>query len=151
MKISSPDFENGGVIPERFSQNDANHSPQLDIRDVPPQAQSVVMIMDDPDAPSGTFTHWVVFDINPRSTAFHEAEHRKDVRFGKNSYGRAAYAGPKPPDGEHRYFFRAYALDTRLNLPNSSTRAEIEHEMNGHVLAQAEMMGRYATPTHAHS
>jgi hypothetical protein len=149
MKIKSSAFESGQVIPERFSQYDANRSPPLDFADAPPKAQSLALIMDDPDAPRGTFTHWVVFNIDANSAGFGENKIPADVRFGKNDYDKPEYAGPKPPDGEHRYFFRAYALDTRLNLPNGASRAEVERAMGGHVVAEAELMGRYATPVDA--
>ncbi|HYC71956.1 MAG TPA: YbhB/YbcL family Raf kinase inhibitor-like protein [Opitutaceae bacterium] len=146
MKISCPEFEPTGVIPERFSQYGANRSPPLDFADIPPEAQSIALIMDDPDAPRGTFTHWVVYDIDANASGFRENRVPKDVRIGRNDYGRPEYAGPRPPAGEHRYFLRAYALDTRLALPEGATREEVEGAMTGHVLDTAELMARYATP-----
>src|SRR3954470_12759902 len=138
MKLKSPDIENGGIIPERFSQYDANRSPALDFVDVPPDAKSLALIVADPDAPSGTFTHWIAFNIDTNTSGFAENKIPKDVRLGVNSYGKAEYAGPKPPSGEHRYFFRSYALDTRLNVPNGANRTEVEQAMRGHVIAGAE-------------
>jgi Raf kinase inhibitor-like YbhB/YbcL family protein len=149
MKIKSSEFENGSVIPERFSQYGENRSPSLDFVEVPPAAKSLALIMDDPDAPRGTFTHLVAFNIDSNTGGFRENQIPKDVRFGRNSYDQAAYAGPKPPNGEHRYFFRAYALDTRLDLPSGASRADVERAMGGHVIAEAELMGRYATPSQA--
>lgn len=146
MKIKCSEFEDHGVIPDRFTQYDANRSPPLDFVDVPTEAKSLVLIMDDPDAPRGTFTHWVVFNIDADMAGFREDKIPKDVRHGLNDYGQPEYAGPKPPNGEHRYFFHAYALDTRLDLPNAVSRAEVERAMEGHVVAEAELMGRYATP-----
>jgi Raf kinase inhibitor-like YbhB/YbcL family protein len=146
MKIKCSEFENGGVIPDRFSQYDVNRSPPLDSVDVPEKTKSIALIMDDPDAPRGTFTHWVVFNIDPDMAGFREDKVPKDVRLGLNDYGKPEYAGPKPPNGEHRYFFRAYALDVRLDLPHGAKRAEVERAMKGHILAEAELLGRYATP-----
>jgi Raf kinase inhibitor-like YbhB/YbcL family protein len=102
--------------------------------------------MDDPDAPRGIFTHLVAFNIDPNSSGFRENQIPKDVRFGRNDKGQTAYAGPKPPDGEHRYFFRLYALDVRLELAIGASRVEVEGMMAGHVIAEAELMGRFATP-----
>jgi len=149
MKIKCSEFENGSVIPERFSQYDVNRSPPLDFTDVPAEAKSLALIMDDPDAPRGTFTHWVVFNIDADTAGFRENKIPKDVRLGLNDYGKPEYAGPRPPNGEHRYFFRAYALDTGLDLPNGASREQVEQAMKDHVIAEAELMGRYATPVEA--
>lgn len=146
MKLRSSEFEDGGVIPERFTQYGDNRSPPLDFIDVPPEAHSLALIMDDPDAPRGTYTHLVAFNIDANTKGFRENHIPKDVRLGRNDAGQAAYAGPRPPDGEHRYFFRLYALDKRLDLPHGARRADVEGAMVGHVLAEAEWMGRYATP-----
>lgn len=149
MKISCSEFENGGVIPDRFSQYDANRSPPLEFADVPSGAKSLALILDDPDAPRGTFTHFVAFNLDPEVYEFRENQIPKSARLGANSYGKSEYAGPKPPNGELRYFFRTYALDTRLDLLNGASRADVEHAMEGHVIAEAELMGRYATPAEA--
>jgi Raf kinase inhibitor-like YbhB/YbcL family protein len=149
MKIKSSDFENGGTIPDQFTQFDANRSPAIDFVDVPAAARTLVLIMDDRDAPHGLFTHWIVFNIDPNAGGFRKNEISDDVRLGKNSYEKAEYAGPKPPDGEHRYFFRLFALDQRLDLQTGTSRAEVERAMEGHVIAKAELMGRYATPVSA--
>ena len=146
MNITSPAFDADGIIPERFSQNDANRSLPLDFNDVPPEAQSLVLIMDDPDAPHGTFTHWVVFDLDPKEGGLGENQRPENARPGLNDYKQAAYAGPKPPDGEHRYFLKLYALNRRLSLPKGATRQMVEQAMNGFVIAEAHLMGRYATP-----
>ena len=146
MKIKSPEFENGGFIPERFTQYDENRSLPLNFEEVPPDARSLVLIMDDPDAPNGTFTHWIAFNIDANTSGFREDQIPKDVRLGTNDKGRAEYAGPKPPTGEHRYFIWVYALDSQLDLPHGATRSEVERAMVGHVLAEAELMGRYARP-----
>src|SRR4051812_44192708 len=105
MKITSPAFPPDGVIPEKFSQNAENRSPPLNFAGVPTQARSLALIVDDPDAPRGTFTHLVAFNIDPNTSGFRENHIPKDVRLGENGYHESAYAGPKPPNGEHRYFF----------------------------------------------
>lgn len=146
MKIKSPAFDADGVIPDKFTQYDANHSLPLDFSEVPTNARSLALIMDDPDAPRGTFTHWVAFDIDPNTKGFSENRIPKDVRLGLNDYQQPTYAGPKPPEGEHRYFLHLYALDQRLDLPNGAARKDVERAMVGHIIAKAELMGRYATP-----
>lgn len=102
--------------------------------------------MDDPDALHGLFTHWIVFDIDPKTPGFVEDEVPRDVRLGKTSWGDAGYGGPRPPDKEHRYFFHLYALNRRLKLPDGASRADVIAAMQGHVLAEAELMGRFAPP-----
>jgi Raf kinase inhibitor-like YbhB/YbcL family protein len=146
MKIKCSEFENNGVMPERFSQYDTNRSPPLDFVDVPAGTQSLVLIMEDPDASRGTFTHWVLFNIDANASGFDENKLPKDVKHGLNDYGQPVYAGPKPPSGEHRYFFRLYALRKRLPLPDAAARADVERAMSGEIIDQAELMGRYATP-----
>ena len=101
--------------------------------------------MDDPDAPHGTFTHWVVFDMDPKVVDLGEDHAPENARQGTNDWGQVEYGGPKPPSGEHRYFFHLYALDTKLNLPRGSTRLQVEQAMQGHVLDRAELIGRYAS------
>lgn len=146
MTIISPGFENGASLPDRFTQFDANKSPALEFLDVPSRARALAIIMDNPDAPRGLFTHWVVFNIGPSTRGFGENELPKGARLGRNSYDKEAYAGPKPSNGQHWYFFRLYALDTRLDLREGASRAEVERTMGNHVIAKAELMGRYATP-----
>jgi Raf kinase inhibitor-like YbhB/YbcL family protein len=146
MKISSPAFDANGIIPEKFSQNGANRSPPLDFANVPANARSLVLIMDDPDAPNGTFTHLVAFNIDANAGHFAENHIPKDVRLGRNEYDQPEYAGPKPSAGEHRYLFRLYALDCRLDLPHGAARSEVEGAMIGHIIDHAELMGRNATP-----
>jgi Raf kinase inhibitor-like YbhB/YbcL family protein len=146
MQLSTSAFPPGGLIPERYSQYSANHSLPLEITDVPANAESLVLIMDDPDAPKGLFTHWVAFNLGPRTRAVPEDDLPPEARLGANDAGRTAYDGPKPPDGEHRYFLRLHALDTRLDLPEGARRADVEEAMSGRVIAQAELMGRYAPP-----
>lgn len=144
MKISSSAFEYGSPIPPRYSREGDNQSPPLQFEEVPSEARSLVLIVDDPDAPHGTFTHWIVFNIESGTAAFHENQPPREVRFGMNDWGETSYGGPRPPDGEHRYFFKLYALDSLLALPTGASRREIERAMETHVVANAELMGRFA-------
>lgn len=143
MNITSSAFSPGADIPSTYTQDGENTNPPLAITDVPPQAQSLALIMDDPDAPRGTFTHWVVFDLDPKVGVILDNTAPYGATQGKNTAGTTAYRGPKPPSGTHRYFFRVYALDKRLGLPDGASRSEVEAAMQGHVLATAELMGRY--------
>jgi Raf kinase inhibitor-like YbhB/YbcL family protein len=144
MKITSEAFPPGAKIPDVYAKLGGNQNPPLHFEDVPEKARSLVLIVDDPDAPRGLFTHWVVFNIDPALTHFPENSVPDGVRQAKNGWGEAAYGGPQPPDREHRYLFRLSALDTTLGLPDGTSRAEVEKAMQGHVIASAEMMGRFA-------
>src|SRR6185369_12422742 len=127
MRITSTAFGDGERIPQQYSRYHDDKNPPLHIDDVPPNARSLVLIMDDPDAPRGLFTHWVVFDIDPKTTDIGEDRvPEAPARQGQNSWGEAQYGGPRPPSGEHRYFFRLFALDTLINLPRGSARADVE-------------------------
>ena len=146
MKIESPAFSHGGHIPATYSRYGDNHSPPLAFQDIPPGTQSLALIVDDPDAPRGTFTHWIVYNIPPNVDHLDENWHAANVREGKNGWGELGYGGPRPPSGEHRYFFHLYALDRRLDIPNGPERSRVENAIRGHVLAEAECMGRFITP-----
>jgi Raf kinase inhibitor-like YbhB/YbcL family protein len=143
MRIESSAFKHDGAIPPRYAKRGGNVSPPLSFRDVPPAAKSLVLIMDDPDAPRGLFTHWVVFNIDPVAW-FAENTLPSGAREGKNSWGEPRYGGPQPPDREHRYFFRLFALDCALALKDGTSREQVETAMKGHVIEQAECVGRYA-------
>jgi Raf kinase inhibitor-like YbhB/YbcL family protein len=143
MKIESSAFAQGAAIPARYARKGDNVSPPLSVSAVPKEARSLVMIMDDPDAPHGLFTHWVVFNISPVAW-FPEGEPPKGAKQGKNSWGETAYGGPQPPDREHRYFFRLFALNRLLDLKEGASREEVEAAMRGNVIAEAEWMGRFA-------
>ena len=143
MKIISSAFQQGGNIPSKFSCDGANTSPPLQISDVPPETKSVVLIVDDPDAPSGLFTHWAVWNISPQTSTIAEGNAPKEVH-GTNDFGKSGYGGPCPPSGTHRYYFRIFALDRELDLPSGAKRSQLDAAMKGHVVAQGELMGRYA-------
>lgn len=143
--LRSSAFQEGETIPKRLTCDGQDHPPELHWSDAPPNTQSFVLILDDPDAPHGTFTHWVLFDIPADIQSLPEAE----VGFGKigsNDFGRVSYNGPCPPrgHGSHRYFFTLYALDIpSLNLGHGYSRRKVETAMKEHILGQAQFMGRY--------
>lgn len=142
MKLTSFVFTNNGAIPSEYTCDGADSSPPLTISDVPKNAKSLALIMDDPDAPVGTWDHWIVFNIPASTKQIQKGTEPQGVG-GKNSWGRTGYGGPCPPSGTHRYFFKLYALDTELNLPKGSTKRDLERAIEGHILAKAELMGTY--------
>jgi Raf kinase inhibitor-like YbhB/YbcL family protein len=143
MKITSSAFQQGGNIPSKFTCDGGDTSPPLQIEGVPPAAKSLVLIVDDPDAPSGLFTHWLVWNISPEENTIAEGSNPKGVQ-GTNDFGKSGYGGPCPPSGTHRYFFKIFALDRELDLSAGAKRKELGAKMTGHVIAQGELMGRYA-------
>jgi Raf kinase inhibitor-like YbhB/YbcL family protein len=142
LRITSPAFSHASSIPAVYTCDGRDGSPPLVIAGVPDGAQSLALIMDDPDAPVGTWVHWVAWNIPPTTAAIGAGLPSGSVE-GRNSWQRTGYGGPCPPSGSHRYFFRLYALDTLLHLPVTAGKAEVERAMKGHVLAQAELMGTY--------
>ena len=143
MKITSSAFQQGANIPSKFTCDGANTNPPLQISDVPPEAKSLVLIVDDPDAPSGLFTHWAVWNTSPQTNTIAEGSTPKGVQ-GTNDFGRSGYGGPCPPSGMHRYYFKIFALDQELDLPFGAKRSPLDAAMKGHVIAQGELMGRYS-------
>jgi Raf kinase inhibitor-like YbhB/YbcL family protein len=143
MKITSSAFQQGGNIPSKFTCDGGDTSPPLQMQDIPAAAKSLVLIVDDPDAPSGLFTHWIGWNILPQTTSIAEGSAPKAVP-GTNDFGKSGYGGPCPPSGTHRYYFKIFALDKELDLPAGSKRAQLDAAMKGHVIAQGELMGRYA-------
>jgi len=141
MRLSSPAFGPGDPIPIRFTCDGADVSPALDVADVPEGTACLALVMDDPDAPGGTWDHWVAYDI-PVTAAVPEGV-RSLGTAGRNSWRRPGYGGPCPPFGEHRYFFRVYALDTPLGLPPGASKKQVLEAVKGHVLAEASLVGRY--------
>jgi Raf kinase inhibitor-like YbhB/YbcL family protein len=147
--ISSPSFQNGGEIPKKFTCDGADISPELQWTSPPAGTQGFALIADDPDAPVGTWTHWVLFDLPAQTTSLPESVTRVDElpmggRQGRNDFRKIGYGGPCPPPGKpHRYFFKLYALDKKLNLKPGASKQEIERAMQGHIVGQAELMGKY--------
>lgn len=140
MKITSPEFGNNEFIPKKFTCEGNDINPCLIIEDITKQAKSLALIVDDPDAPMGTWVHWVVYDIPVVSKI---DEHSIPGKQGSNDFGRKDYGGPCPPSGTHRYFFKIYALDTQLNLTEGINKETLEKAMQGHILDKAELIGLY--------
>ena len=150
MKLTSSVFTQGQPIPAKYSCKGENISPPLAWDEPPAGTQSFALVMDDPDAPAGTFDHWVVIHIPADVRALPENMPRgmkfDDVAalFGRNSTGKNAYMGPCPPSGTHRYFFKLYALDTVLNVQENVYKSDLLSAMQGHILAQGELMGTFS-------
>ena len=143
MKITSSAFHEGGNIPSKFTCDGSDISPPLQISGIPSAAKSLVLIADDPDAPGGLFTHWVVWNIPPQTSSIAEGSAPKGVQ-GANDFGKSGYRGPCPPPGTHRYSFKVFALDRELELRPGTKRREVEAAMKSHVIAQGELVARYA-------
>lgn len=143
MKLTSVAFEDRGQIPEKYSCNGDNPtSPPLAIDDVPPNAASLVLLVDDPDAPGPIFHHWVVWNISPSVATIGEGLPPRGVQ-GQNSLKKVGWTPPCPPNGEHRYIFTLYALDTMLTLPEDSAHDDVREAMQGHVVGRTELIGLY--------
>ena len=143
MKITSSAFREGESIPSKFTCDGGNTSPPLEISDVPSGAKSLVLIADDPDAPGGLFTHWLVWNILPQTNSIAEGSAPRGMQ-GTNDFGKSGYGAPCPPSGMHRYYFRVFALDRELDLRSGAKRSQLDAAMKGHVIAQGELIGRYA-------
>ena len=150
LELKSPDFSSGASIPKQFSCDGADISPALAWNDPPAATQSFALIADDPDAPVGTWVHWVLFDLPANARSLPQNVPKQELladgsRQGRNDFRKIGYSGPCPPPGKpHRYFFKLYALDAKLNLQPGATKKDVERAMRGHILAQGEWMGRYA-------
>ena len=147
MRLTSPAFEDGGEIPRRHGYRNDNLSPTLEFGEVPQEAVSLALVVDDPDAmePAGkVWDHWVVWNIDPDTRKVPEGSVPQGGTEGTTDYGETGYGGPNPPDREHTYRFRLYALDKELDLPSSACKADLEKAINGHVLGRADLSGRYA-------
>lgn len=144
MRIKSPAFEENQPIPVVFACDGENHNPPLEFFDVPTNAQSLALIIDDPDAPSGTFTHWMVWNIPPQTSNIEEHNTPQEAEEGLNSAGHKGYMGPCPPSGTHRYFFKLYALNKKLAISPNISRQELEREIDQALIQRAEFMGTYS-------
>jgi len=143
LNIESPAFQNNASIPRHYTCDGKDVNPPLVIRGVPDGAKSLALIVDDPDAPMGTWVHWVVWNIDPATMQIAENAVPPGAQQGKNDFKKTSYGGPCPPSGTHRYFFKLYALDTKLNLGSNATKADVEKAMKGHILGEAQTMGLY--------
>lgn len=143
MVINSPVFSDGEPIPPRYTCDGDNVNPPLAWYEVPLSAMGLALIVDDPDAPSGLFTHWVLWNIDTANEGIAENSIPAGAVEGTNGFGAIGYGGPCPPDGTHRYRFRLFALDTLLELPIATTSDELERAMEGHIVGQAVHIGTY--------
>ncbi len=142
MKLTSPAFADGATIPSKYTCDGNDLIPPLLFSDVPSSAQSLALVVDDPYAPVGVWDHWILWNLDPLTKEIKEGVAPVAV-YGKTSFKRLTWGGPCPPDREHRYFFKLYALDTLPSLPEGSIKKELEQAMKGHIVAQAVLMGRY--------
>lgn len=139
--LKSMVFSNNGHIPSRYTCEGENINPPLEFSGVPDGTKSIALIMEDPDAPQGAFTHWLLWNISPNISI---SEKSNPGISGRNSFGKTGYGGPCPPSGVHRYFFRAYALDTQLELLGGAGKQDLLDSIKGHVIGTAELMGQYS-------
>ncbi|HTY21869.1 MAG TPA: YbhB/YbcL family Raf kinase inhibitor-like protein [Desulfomonilaceae bacterium] len=148
MEVKSTAFQEGAMIPKLYTCDDKDISPPLSWSGLPAGVKSIALIMDDPDAPVGTWVHWVLFNIPPDTTGLAENMPRtaslpNGAKHGNNSWSNLGYGGPCPPGGTHRYYFKVYALDVVLALSTGVTKAQLLKAMEGHILAEGQLMGRY--------
>lgn len=144
MIITSPAFEEGGFIPKKYSCDGDNINPELQIQNIPSEAESLALILHDPDAPMpGGFTHWVLWNIKPDTAMIKEESIPPGSDEGRNGAGQNMYVGPCPPSGTHHYHFQLYALDAKLDLPSTTTAADLEAQIAKHLIEKAELIGLY--------
>ncbi len=143
MKVTSSAFEHNQPIPSKYTCAGENVNPPLEFSDIPDGTKSLVLIVDDPDAPGKTWVHWVLYNVSPNIAFIKENSTPSNAVIGMSDFGKNEYGGPCPPTGSHRYFFKLYALDTVLPMKNAPGKEEIEESMRGHVLGKAELIGVY--------
>ena len=143
LQLVSPAFKHNELIPKKYTCDGKDINPPLLIENIPSGAKSLALIVDDPDAPVGTWVHWVVWNINPDTREIKEDSVPKGAQQGVNDFRKNDYGGPCPPSGTHRYFFKLYALDTMLNLSSKTKKGDLEGAMKGHILEKAELVGLY--------
>ena len=144
MKIISLAFQNNTKIPSKYTCDGKNVNPPLEFIDVPENSKSLALIVDDPDAPSKTWVHWVVYNINPETTKVDENNVPQSGIEGITDFGKPGYGGPCPHSGTHRYFFKLYALDSTFDLPQNANKQMVEQKMQGHIIDSAELIGLYS-------
>lgn len=144
MKLASSAFSENQMIPQKYTCDGDNLSPPLTISEIPENTQSLVLIMDDPDAPSRTFVHWTMWNIDPSTREIPERSVPSGAVQGLTDFGSKGYGGPCPPSGTHRYIFKLYALDEKLSLSENSHREDVEREMADHVLDFTQFIGLYS-------
>ncbi len=144
INVRSPVFKNGENVPKKYTCDGEGINPPLTISDLPPETKSLVLIVDDPDAPSGTFTHWALWNIPTDTQEIGENDIPAGATGGINSAGKNTYTSPCPPSGTHRYFFKVYALDTIINLPTNTKVSELSQTIEDHILDEGVLMGKYS-------
>jgi len=144
LKIFSPSFENGEEIPIKFTCKGENINPELIIKNIPEKTQELVLIMDDPDAPKGTFTHWIIWNINPKANKIEENSTPIEAVVGISSANENKYHGPCPPSGTHRYFFKIFALNSKINLDFNTNKDKLEKTIKNYIIEQAELIGLFS-------
>jgi len=149
IEVTSPAFGEGEMIPAEYTADGRNISPPIEWTAGPEGTKSFALINDDPDAPMGTWVHWVVYNIPADVTSLEENVLPEETLAngamqGTTDFGRIGYGGPAPPSGTHRYFFKVYALDTMLDLPTGATKSQVESAMDGHILAEGQLVGKYS-------
>ena len=143
MKVESTTFKNNEEISSKYTCDGENINPELVFKDVPEEAKSLALIMDDPDAPRGTWDHWILWNISPQTTNIGQNSIPLNATVGLNSSDKNEYQGPCPPSGSHRYFFKLYALDTLISLKENTNKKYLLNAMKEHILAEAELIGKY--------
>lgn len=143
MKILSAAFAHNNLIPAKYTCDGKNINPPLEFQDIPSEAKTLALVVDDPDAPAGPWVHWQVFNIPPDCAGIGENEKFEQAVEGMTSFGAPGYGGPCPPNGTHRYFFKLYALDTKLALDSRHDKKALTNAIIGHILAHAELIGLY--------
>ena len=147
MKLYSGAFEHGTTIPRKHGYKHGNKSPPLNVSEIPPNTKSLALVMDDPDAMGAVgkvWVHWVVWNISPSGADFAEGSAPQGAQEGMTDFGSVGYGGPAPPDKEHTYVFKLYALDTVLELADGSSKQKLEDSIKNHVIQEAVLKGRYA-------
>jgi len=143
LQLTSPAFKHNEYIPKKYTCDGSDINPPLQIKNIPADTQSMALIVDDPDAPAGTWVHWVVWNIDHSVNEIKEDSVPKGAEQGLNDFRKHEYGGPCPPSGTHRYFFKLYALDTVLNLEPKARKSDLEKAMNGHIIEKAEIIGLF--------
>ncbi len=143
MTIKSSAFNNGKSIPSQYTCDGKDINPQLMFSDVPESAKNLALVMDDPDSPTGIWTHWLLWNISPNTKEISEGKVPRGAIQGETTFGVSHYGGPCPGKGNHRYFIKLYALDTILNIPAGTVKDKLIETMKGHIIAEAEMYGWY--------
>jgi len=148
IKVTSPVFDEGGMIPSKYTCDGEDISPPIEWDGIPDGTQSIALISDDPDAPMGTWVHWVLYNLPADARRLDEDIPASEVlangaKQGTTDFGRVGYGGPCPPSGTHRYFFKVYALNAQIELIKAATKEQLLNAMEGHILAEGQLMGKY--------